>query len=62
VPFIVAPGVDRCVVHADFVVDVRAGGAAADAAIADDLAALDAGAGNRGNADICAYQVVIPKP
>src|SRR2546430_14544098 len=27
---------------------MRAGGAAADAAIADDLAALDAGAGNRG--------------
>src|SRR5467141_2212168 len=37
----VAPGIDRRVVHADFVVNVRAGGAAADAGIAHDFAALD---------------------
>src|ERR1700680_5040467 len=38
----VAPGVNRGVVHADFVMDVRARGTAADAGIADHLAALDA--------------------
>ena len=44
----VAPGVDRGVVHADFVMDVRAGGAAADAGVADHFAALDTRAGNGG--------------
>ena len=45
----VAPGVDRGVVHADFVMHVGAGGAAADAGVADDLSALDAGARNGGH-------------
>jgi len=44
----VAPGVDWGVVHADFVVDVRASGAAADAGVADDFTALDASAGDDG--------------
>src|SRR6202023_2235100 len=44
----VAPGVDRGVVHADFVMDVRASGAAADAGVADHFTALDARAGNGG--------------
>lgn len=41
----VAPGVDGRVVDADFVVEVRAGGAAALTFVADDVAALDFGAG-----------------
>src|SRR5262249_30544393 len=45
----VAPGVDWGVVHADFVVDVRAGGAAADSGVADHFAALDARAGDGGD-------------
>src|ERR1700722_8132728 len=44
----VAPGVDRGVVHADFVMDVRACGAATDAGVADHFPALDACAGNGG--------------
>src|SRR5882724_3369737 len=44
----VAPGIDRSVVHAHFVVDVRTSGAAADAAIADNLSAFNARARNRG--------------
>src|ERR1700693_918418 len=38
----VAPGGDRGVVHATFVMDVRARGAAADAGVANHFAALDA--------------------
>src|ERR1700688_2995700 len=44
----VAPGVDWGVVHADFVMDVRAGGAAADTGVADHFTALDARASNGG--------------
>src|ERR1700738_409217 len=44
----VTPGVDGGVVHADFVMDVRACGAPADAGVADYFAALDARAGNGG--------------
>src|SRR6202012_5180812 len=36
----IPPRVDRCVVHANFIVHVRAGGAAADAGVTDDFAAL----------------------
>src|SRR6267378_8293467 len=46
--FHVAPGIDWRVVHADFVVNVRAGGASADAGIAHDFAALDPCSGNGG--------------
>ena len=42
----IAPWIDRRVVHSHFVVHVRAGGTTADSAIADNLAALDAGPGN----------------
>src|SRR6267378_136376 len=42
----VAPGIDRRVVHADFVVNVRAGGAAANAGVPNHLAALDPRSGN----------------
>src|ERR1700739_948517 len=42
----VAPGIDPRVVHRHFIVNVRTGGAAADAAVTDDLAALDARTGN----------------
>src|SRR6266446_5703996 len=44
----VAPGIDRRVVHAHFVVNVWAGGAAADAGIAHHFAALDPRSGNSG--------------
>jgi len=43
----IAPGIYRRIVHAHFVVHVRPRGTAADAAVADDLAALDARTGNR---------------
>src|SRR5260370_22641998 len=43
----VTPGIDRRVVHAHFVVDMRAGGAAADTGVADNLAALCTRARNR---------------
>src|SRR5438309_208343 len=43
----VAPGIDWRVVHAHFVVYVRAGGAAADTGVADNLAALYPRARNR---------------
>src|SRR6267378_4261262 len=42
----VAPGIDRRIVHADFVVNVRAGRAAADTRVADHLSALHARSGN----------------
>src|SRR6266850_4819522 len=42
----VAPGIDRRVVHADFIVNVRAGGAAANAGVPNHLAALDPRSGN----------------
>src|SRR5580692_1054881 len=44
----VAPGVDWGVVHANFVVDVGTGGAAADAGVANDFTALHASAGDDG--------------
>ena len=44
----VTPGIDRGVVHPDFVVNVRPGGASANSAVADDLAAFDPRTGNRG--------------
>ena len=44
----VAPGINRRIVHAHFVVDVRTGGAAADTRVADHLAALNARPGHRG--------------
>src|SRR6267143_807388 len=42
----VAPGIDRRIAHADFVVNVRAGGAATDTRVADHLSTLHARSGN----------------
>lgn len=41
----VSPGIDRRVIEADFVVNVRAGGAAADADVTNDVAAVNLLAG-----------------
>src|SRR5258708_29907547 len=44
----IAPGVDGCVVHADLIVHMRAGGTPTDSGIADNLAPLDARARHGG--------------
>ena len=44
----VPPGIDRGVVHADFVMDVWTGGTPADACITDHFTTLDPGSGYYG--------------
>ena len=46
--FHIMPRIDRGVVHAHFIMNVRSGGATANPSVADDFTALDAGSGDDG--------------